>query len=427
MNRFLPLAAAAFLLVAAVDAWSGVAAPPYGLLVDCLAVFYGWKAGMVAALTGAVAQTVVSEGASWQGLLQMVLRAMLFGLLSDTLRRRSGSFRREIVTQASEVVRLGERCAVLEQANGRLQGEVERLSQEREPLHRISARLVDLTTTQQIHEELVRACAEGLGAQRCSYFDCSAGQPRLAAAFGWPAGSAPSPDALLRLAMEQKAPQSLRDLPLSSLERAEGLRMLAAPVLHPEGGQVLGVLCVDQLPFERFTAAAVSLLEAVATLAGRLLAQAGSATVPETGEWHDWLSTAEITRRLRRLVAARHNGAAAPFCLLTLQIEAGNPEAVGLCERALYLLGRANLRPADAGGRSGPGVIAFVLENCRLEEIRGLIQPLARQVNRFLPRWVPELGQASVLLGIESGEGAGSGEELLQSALKGGQPCHLLI
>lgn len=412
--------------------WSWARPHPFMFLVGALAVTYGWLPGLAAAGVGCA--LLGWKQAPVDSAMTLLLAAFWFGFFAQNLRERAGRSRVALLKQGADLLVMQERERILEKANDELRAELTRLNSQREPLQQAAVRLSSLSRTDEIQATLLELVIGMVGAQACTYYtrDSMSSGWRLSGARGHELISPeleviPAGHGLVGAAGEQKALQSIRDFPLFHLDDTE-VRVLAAPVVHPDTGQVLGVVGVEKLPFLRFNQDTARMLQGLAGLAGAALADPLTESRRDgQTSWSNLLGPAELRKRLRRLIAARRGGSSAPFSLLGMRVERReevDPTVSLLWERALTLIARTHLRPSDPGGRTEAGELVFVLEDARLEDLGALRRIIANQILEFLPLWVG--GEGLVYMGLTEGKDAAQPDDLLNDLAIISQPCHLL-
>ena len=453
-RRFVPRLALGYLVLFVIGwlgnngnwLFSGARPHPFLLLVVWASVSFGWGQGL---LTGVVSSILVAlnfrfspdarfeNDLDTQFLLPVV--ALWVGLLTENSRKRMSALRVRVARQASTILTQAEKLEVLELANGSLREHAQEVDAGLALVHQIAGRLYSLTQVDEVNSVLVNMVANSLGADRCSYYARQGDERlRLVAHFGWPTVPVEArfikvSQDLVSQALERKTLQTIRDYPSASLEPqgqveyGSMLRLMAAPVVHPSSGVVLGVLSVESLPFVRFTQANAKLLTAICDLAGKVLAQLQMTDLGQSRESdkEDFLSSADFLRHLRREVFGLRRGARPSFCLFGLRVDGLQkigPELYARVERAIALVARVNLRAVDKRGRWGEQQYAFILTDSPVPLVERLLVELPMQLSDYLPLWLPEARGVSFMVNWRVADFATEPEILLEQLMEGVHP-----
>jgi hypothetical protein len=463
LKRFGPNLALAYILVG-IAGWffhsgdpffEGVRYHPYLVIIIWSALRYGWKEALVASLVASLLNVVgqaYHTGLSVEGMenddyscFLFVSTALGIGILAEARRKQLQKLRLLTASQATKLARLEENCAILEYANRELREHAQEVDTGLSVVHQISGRLLSLTTEQEVYAALIDVLSDFLGADRCSYYAKEGQDLRLMTHYGWPTVPhdarlvRPGTD-LIQQAVEKKCIQTVKEYPPERFETGQPssnddsmLRLMAAPVLHPTLGAVLGVLSIESLPFINFTRANSMLLVSIASLAGKALAQVRQyrpGMTEEDMESDDFLGYSDFQRRLRMEMVGRKRGARPPFTVIGLKclgLKEVDPNLFICLERAIALLGRVNLRAGDIRARLSDGQFAFLVLDAHDTIVDSILRELARQLNRYLSRWFPEFVSVQFLMGTASGEQSHDPQELLDDLLRSLTPSVLLV
>ncbi len=463
LQRFGPSLVLAYLLIG-VAGWifrsgdpffGGVRYHPYLVVIIWSALRYGWKESLIASLLASllsVARQAYSGSLSIESMENDDYSCFLFistalgvGILAESRRKQLQILRLRTANQAIKLARLEENCAILEFANRELREHAQDVDAGLSIVHQISGRLLSLTNEQEVYAALIDVLSDFLGAERCSYYAKEGQDLRLMTHYGWPTvphGARlvkPGSD-LIQQAVEKKCIQTIKEYPPERFETGQNfgasesmLRLMAAPVLHPTLGAVLGVLSIESLPFINFTRANSMLLVSISALAGKALAQVRQyrpGMTEEDMESDDFLGKSDFQRRLRMEMVGRKRGARPPFVVIGLKclgLKEVDPNLLICLERAIALLGRVNLRAGDVRGRLADGQFAFLVLDAHEAIVDSILRELARQLNRYLSRWFPEFVAVQFLMGIASGEQSHDPQMLLNELMEGLTPSILLV
>jgi len=249
----------------------GVAPHPCWLIVILASVVYGLQTGLAAALLSTAFllvgnlpdQTMDQDGYAYVfGLSQLPLMWLMAAFVFGGVRQRQLRERAELQARLAETT---EQRDVLAGSYGQLKGAKELLevqiagsSQTLSAVYRAAGGL-DKTDRAEViagASELVRAV---LKATQFSLFALRDGALRPDITFGWDARTSPAEigaatplfDAMVRrrCLLAASNPEDRAAL--------DGQGVMAAPLIAPDGGEVVGMLKVEQMPLQDFTASAI--------------------------------------------------------------------------------------------------------------------------------------------------------------------------
>jgi len=260
---------------------------PFLLVIAILSVQYGiaealLATGVALALYGA--GLWASHGALTQGapvMFSFVATGMLLGLTQEGRNRQLRQTRSELEEMRNESERLRQRLQVVNAANQRLNerilGEVSTVQSFAEIARRLS-----VLEERDLYPAICALTQEFVHASEASVYMLSGENLVLTAQKGWetitPEAQVERPgQSLLWKAMQGKGPVTALDLSGAAAASNEGsLRLMCAPIVHPETGQAMGVISVDRLPFSHFHGNSASVLGVIARWAGDSLYNAAT-------------------------------------------------------------------------------------------------------------------------------------------------------
>lgn len=402
---------------------------PYLLVISLAALRQGWLGGALAALV-CFAGSAPSAASPFHQFVYCMLPALFLGGLAESNLRQLRRLRQSLVAQSAELVSAREQAEILGRANEELRAQ---LSQEQAGLATIYEVYRKLSTTdpQELQTAIIDVVSQSLGAEQCSLHLLQEGHLLRVMTRGWKSNESadsrrPLADDLLSLAVQEKQLKTLQSYPMERLNLAqraaldEVLPLMACPLLHPGTGLCLGVLAIERLPFSLFNRSSAQLLETIAELAARALAELHSEETQVFGS--DWHSREFLRRKLLAQLVAQKKGSRAPFSLLVVHFDQWDKlSASGArhLERALKLLFDATFRADDLRGRYQPGNFAVLLPSTDSARTNALALALQQEMKSTLGRWLPDLGRQCFEIGVCSSAGLEDPDELLAQALAG--------
>ena len=265
--------------VGAHPAFVGVAPHPYLIVVSLVALRYGLLDGVLAAAQATVwlAAAIVLVGGDdgvtgvlWEATV-FVSVGVLLGHLADDNLARAERLGQRVRTLEQDMAGLQQRNVVLEEANREL---LARATADT-PIAGVLARMAQTLATaadEDVYAAIVEMVRDLVGADRVTCYVLEGGMLRARSHAGWegaPAARPPLPcdGGPLRRVIDSKVTLSVRDLALEGSPTPPGW-MMAAPIPDPDAQTVLGVLVVEDLPFQRLNRSNVRLFGVIATWAG---------------------------------------------------------------------------------------------------------------------------------------------------------------
>ncbi|MGE0488253.1 MAG: GAF domain-containing protein [Vulcanimicrobiota bacterium] len=260
-------------------AFVGSAFHPFILIIALEAVQYGLHQALFAALVGVILYLLAAgQMAGHAGILfSMAVTALLLGLTQEARNRQLRETRSELEEVRTDQERLRQRISVLTAANAELN---ERILGEVNTVQSFSeiARRLSVLERDDLYPAVCQLIRDYLQATEASFYDLQDGALVMRAESGWAkvpkeAQKLTDGEGLLWEAVRQKRPVTAMELEIPAKADAADParrygRLIAAPVLHPDTKEPIGVVSVDRMPFSRFHGASVKILGVVARWAG---------------------------------------------------------------------------------------------------------------------------------------------------------------
>ena len=255
---------------------------PFLLVIAVEASQYGLRPALLASFVGLGLYVIGSKGDLSQGdslpILAMLATGILLGMVQEARNKQLREARHELDRSRTEQDRLRQRIQILTEANNelneRILGEVKTVSSFSEIARRLS-----VLDRGDLYAAICDLINDYLSATRSTVYELSGNKKlEIRAAKGFVVvpedlKEISNPKSLAWLAIKEKRPMSALDLLKQSENGKGGLKegqfpiLMAAPILG-EGGEVRGVVCVNNLPFSKFHGASTKILGVVARWAG---------------------------------------------------------------------------------------------------------------------------------------------------------------
>lgn len=267
-------------------AYLGLMLHPFLLVIVLEAIHYGRTEALFASFVGVAAYISGMLSAGHQlhyerstdlvVIFTLIATGFVLGTTQQARNRQLTQARNELEELRSESERQRQRINVLTAANrelnDRVLGEVSTVQSFSELARRLS-----VLDEKDLAPAICELVCDYLGASESSVYLLKGQRLNLAANRGWesvPDESAtlsPGPD-LLWTAVNKKVTVTARDLdapaPQGEDEERRFRHLIAAPIINPGSGSVVGVISVDAIPFARFHSLSVKVLGVIARWAG---------------------------------------------------------------------------------------------------------------------------------------------------------------
>ena len=264
------------------------------LLIIAFGAFYGLPEAMLCAVMSvglyflglAITENTVvpAGGAHFKMLFSFVICGVVLGLAQNARNRQLASTRSELEEIRNESERLRQRLQVVNAANQKLN---ERILGEVTTVQSFAdiARRLSVLEERDLYPAVCDLARDFVHASEASVYMLQGDKLVLTAQRGWE--SVPNEakvlyraNDLLWNALDKGRPLTALDLELPPQNEDDPSRryrrLMAAPIVHPQTGKVVGVLSVDRLPFSEFHGNSLGMLGVIAKWAGDSLYNAST-------------------------------------------------------------------------------------------------------------------------------------------------------
>jgi len=248
---------------------TGLAFHPYHLIAILMAARYGYVIAVgssavmiVLYVLGGMAQV---EGGSIPSLLLyphsifasgLILIAVIAGNLFDQFQHSLAEGERLRKELADQNTVLKQNSQVLETANRELKSRIMEETSTFQTMYEMAEKLSTLEPMD-LYPAILDILTQHLGVSKCSFYRIEDQLLRLTAEKGWSSVTdeekeMPIDQGVMGRVVKDKKPITVKDL-LCRNQLAKGEKIMAAPVLVQGTNDVMGVIAVEAMPFEKFT------------------------------------------------------------------------------------------------------------------------------------------------------------------------------